>query len=130
MKEYGKAGFFMTGTRKVLEVIKSLVAAYIVTGIALAILAFVIYKWNLNETVANLVILVIYGVACLLGGFLTGRRVKERRFLWGFILGACYILIIYGVSLVLSATMNLVSTASVLAAVLCLAGGTLGGMLS
>jgi putative membrane protein (TIGR04086 family) len=115
---------------KILEVIKALVAAYIITGIALAVLAFVIYKWNLNESVVNIVILAIYVLATFVGGFLTGKQVRERKFIWGFILGACYILIIYGVSMILSATMNMVSTASVLAAILCLAGGMLGGMLS
>lgn len=115
---------------KVLEVIKSLVAAYIITGIALAILAFVIYKWNVNETVVNIVILAIYVLATFIGGFITGKRVQERKFIWGLVLGACYILIIYGVSMILSASLNMISTASVLAAVLCLAGGMIGGMLS
>lgn len=120
----------MTKSMKVLEVIKSLVAAYIITGIALAILAFVIYKWNVNETVVNIVILAIYVLATFIGGFITGKRVQERKFIWGLVLGACYILIIYGVSMILSASLNMISTASVLAAVLCLAGGMIGGMLS
>lgn len=120
----------MTNSMKVLEVIKSLVAAYIITGIALAILAFVIYKWNVNETVVNIVILAIYVLATFIGGFITGKRVQERKFIWGLVLGACYILIIYGISMILSASLNMISTASVLAAVLCLAGGMIGGMLS
>lgn len=120
----------MTKSMKILEVIKSLVVAYIITGIALAILAFVIYKWNVNETVTNIVILAIYVLATFIGGFITGKRVQERKFLWGSVLGGCYILIIYGVSMILSASLNMISTASVLAAVLCLAGGMIGGMLS
>lgn len=120
----------MTKSMKVLEVIKSLVVAYIITGIALAALAFVIYKWDVNETVTNIVILAIYVLATFIGGFITGKRVQERKFIWGFVLGACYILIIYGVSMILSASLNMISTASVLAAVLCLAGGMIGGMLS
>ena len=120
----------MTKSMKILEVIKSLVVAYIITGIALAVLAFVIYKWNINESITNIVILAIYVIATFLGGFITGKHVKEHKFIWGFILGACYILIIYGVSMILSASLHMVSTASVLAAILCLAGGMLGGMLS
>ncbi len=120
----------MSKSMKILEVIKSLVAAYIFTGVALAVLAFVIYKWELNETAVNLVILAIYVLASLLGGFLTGKRVKERKFIWGLIMGALYILILYGVSMIMKNSLNMVSTASALAGALCIGGGMLGGMLS
>ena len=120
----------MTNSMKILEVIKSLVAAYIITGLALAGLAFVIYKWNITENVVNLVILAIYLVATFLGGFITGKRVTERKFLWGLILGIAYILVIYGVSLILSASLNMISAVSIPAVILCLVGGLLGGMLS
>lgn len=120
----------MSKSMKVLEVIKSLIAAYIFTGIALAALAFAIYKWELTEPVVNIVIMVVYVIASFIGGFVTGKRVKERKFFWGLLLGGLYILIIYGVSLIMSATMGMVSTASVLACLLCLGGGMLGGMLS
>lgn len=120
----------MSKSRKVLEVIRSLVAAYIFTGVALAILAFVIYKWELNETVVNIAILVIYVLASLLGGFMTGKRVKERKFIWGLLMGTFYILIIYGVSMIMKNSLDMVSTAGVLAGVLCVGGGMLGGMLS
>ncbi|MBR1567581.1 MAG: TIGR04086 family membrane protein [Lachnospiraceae bacterium] len=120
----------MAKTTKILEVIKYLVVIYIITGVALAALAFVIYKWNLPENIVNIVILAIYAVATFIGGLLIGKRMQERKFLWGLILGACYILIIYGVSLILSASLNMVSTTGILAAVLSIAGGLLGGMLS
>lgn len=125
-----KVGRNMSKSMKILEVIKSLVAAYIFTGAALAVLAFVIYKWELSETVVNLVILAIYVLASLLGGFLTGKRVKERKFIWGLIMGTFYILILYGVSMIMKNSLNMVSTAGVLAGVLCIGGGMLGGMLS
>ncbi len=120
----------MAKTTKILEVIKYLVVIYIITGVALAALAFVIYKWNLPENIVNIVILAIYAAATFIGGLLIGKRMQERKFLWGLILGACYILIIYGVSLILSASLNMVSTTGILAAVLSIAGGLLGGMLS
>lgn len=120
----------MSKSRKILEVIRSLVVAYIFTGVALAILAFVIYKWELNEAVVNVTILAIYVLASLLGGFLTGKRVKERKFIWGLLMGTFYILIIYGVSMIMKSSLDMVSTAGVLAGVLCVGGGMLGGMLS
>lgn len=120
----------MTKAMKALEVIKSLIAAYVFTGIALAALAFAIYQWKLSEVVVNIVILAIYVLASFIGGFITGKRVKERKFFWGLLLGGLYILIIYGVSMIMTASLDMISTASLAACLLCLGGGMLGGMLS
>lgn len=120
----------MSKSMKVLEVIRSLVAAYIFTGVALAALAFVIYKWELSETVVNIVIMAVYVIASFLGGFITGKRVRERKFFWGLVMGGLYILIIYGVSMIMSASLDMISTANVAACLLCLGGGMLGGMVS
>ena len=120
----------MSKSMKVLEVIRSLVAAYIFTGVALAILAFVIYKWELSETVVNIVIMAVYVIASFIGGFITGKRVKERKFFWGLVMGGLYILIIYGVSIIMSASLDMISTANIAACLLCLGGGMLGGMVS
>ena len=122
----GKAGFDMSKSMKVLEVIKALAASYIFTGVALAALAFAVYKWSLGETVVNIVILAVYVLASFLGGLITGKRVKERKLL----LGGLYILIIYGVSMIMSASLDMISTASIAACLLCLGGGMLGGMVS
>lgn len=120
----------MSKSMKVLEVIRSLVAAYIFTGVALAALAFVIYKWELSETIVNIVIMAVYVIASFIGGFITGKRVKERKFFWGLVMGGLYILIIYGVSMIMSASLDMISTANVAACLLCLGGGMLGGMVS
>jgi len=126
----GKAGFDMSKSMKVLEVIKALAASYIFTGVALAALAFAVYKWSLGETVVNIVILAVYVLATFLGGLITGKRVKEQKFFWGLLLGGLYILIIYGVSMIMSASLDMISTASIAACLLCLGGGMLGGMVS
>lgn len=120
----------MSKSMKALEVLKSLIAAYIFTGVALAILAFVIYKLELSEAVVNIVIVAIYVLSSFIGGFITGKRVKERKFAWGVALGAMYILIIYLASLLLSKNFDLVSTSNITAFLLCIGGGMLGGMLS
>lgn len=131
MEDYHKkGGACMSKSMKVLEVIKSLVLAYVFTGIALAALAFAVYKWDLSETVVTVSILAVYVISSFLGGFITGKRVRERKFVWGMLLGGLYIIIIYGVSIIMSASLDVVSTASITAALLCLGGGMLGGMVS
>lgn len=45
-------------------------------------------------------------------------------------MGGLYILIIYGVSMIMSASLDMISTANIAACLLCLGGGMLGGMVS
>ncbi len=120
----------MSAKLKAMEVIKSLIAAYVVTGIALAILAFLVYKMELTESVVNIAIVAIYIIASFLGGFITGKKVKEKKFVWGLLLGVLYIFIIYLVSTIISQDFNLTSASSITAFFLCVGGGLLGGMVS
>lgn len=111
-------------------VIKGLIFSYAVTGILLAILAFLVFRFELPETVADVSIVAIYVIVTFLGAFIVGKRVQERKFLWGFILGLLYIVIISVVAILLGQVFQVASTASLTTAMLCVGGGLLGGMLS
>ena len=63
--------------------LKSLLFSYILTVLMLGVLAFLLYKLQLGEKAVNMAIIVIYVAATALGGFLAGKRMKSRRFLWG-----------------------------------------------
>lgn len=111
-------------------VIKGLIFSYAVTGVLLAILAFLVFRFGLAEGVTDASITAIYVVVTFLGAFVVGKRVKERKFLWGFLLGLFYIAIISVVAIVLGQVFDVTSTANLSTAVLCIGGGLLGGMLS
>ncbi len=111
-------------------VMKSLVLAYVVTGILLLALAFCVYKLGLSENVVNLCIIFVYVFASFIGGFSIGKMMKEKKFLWGALTGAAYIVIIIAASFLAEGNVNLAGTEFLSAALLCLGGGTLGGMLS
>ena len=83
--------------KKIGVVIRGLIVAYAVTGLLLAILAFAVFKLHLTESVTDLAIIAIYVIVTFLGAFVVGKRVKEKKFLWGFILGVLYIAIITAV---------------------------------
>lgn len=116
--------------RKISIVIKGLMIAYAVTGVLLALLAFFVFKFHLGETVADVVIVAIYVLVTFLGGVITGKKVKEQKFFWGFMLGLLYILIISAVAIIIGHTFHVTSTANLTTVVLCIGGGLLGGMLS
>ena len=70
------------GNRKiVLKVLSTLLIMYILTGVALFVLAFLLYKMELTENIVTIGITAIYVVSGLLGGIIIGKRMKTRRFL-------------------------------------------------
>ena len=82
------------GNKKiVLKVLSTLLIMYILTGVALFVLAFLLYKMELTENIVTIGITAIYVVSGLLGGIIIGKRMKTRRFLWGIIMGAAYFLV-------------------------------------
>lgn len=109
--------------------IRTLLAAYIVTGISLAVLAFLMYRFNLTQSKVDLGIFAVYLVSNLVGGFCIGKQMKERRFLWGIISGIIYFLLLIVVTMV--AYREIQGDAKEIAEILllCAGGGMLGGML-
>lgn len=116
--------------RKFAIVVKGLIFSYAVTGALLMILAFLVFKFQLGESITDIAIVAIYVLVTFLGAFITGKKVKEQKFLWGFLLGFLYILIISMVAIVIGHTFHIADTANLTTAALCVGGGLLGGMLS
>ena len=117
------------GNRKiVLKVLSTLLIMYILTGVALFVLAFLLYKMELTENIVTIGITAIYVVSGLLGGIIIGM--KTRRFLWGIIMGAAYFLVL----LIGSALLNRGLTSDMLhiglTLVMCMGAGMIGGMVS
>ncbi len=118
------------GGLSVSSVFKVLLVMYVLTGLLLVGLAGLLYKLELTESVVNIAIIVIYVLVGFVGGFLAGKIIKMKKFLWGAVIGALYFLILLAVSLILHKglsgdVMHLATTL-----VLCVASGTIGGMIS
>ncbi|MGN0132530.1 MAG: TIGR04086 family membrane protein [Lachnospiraceae bacterium] len=115
---------------KVLILLGLLVFAYVLTGILLLGLAFLLYKFRLDEKVINIAIIVIYVAVTFITGFLAGKKLKVRKFLWGFLLGAGYFLILAVVSVIAGQQETVFGSHLLTTFILCAGGGMLGGMLS
>ncbi len=110
--------------------LKSLLCAYIISGILLLLLAFLLYKFNLDEGKVAAGIIMIYVVSTFAGGFIIGKLSGIRKFLWGLTCGILYfgLLLLVSVGLYRSLQGN---GANVLTTfLLCAGGGMLGGMVS
>jgi len=118
------------GDIPILFLLKTLLFSYILTGALLALLAFLLYKVGLTESIVSIVIIAIYVAATFFAGFVAGKRLKNRKFLWGLLMGSAYFLVLLGISMVLGEPAGQLGDSVITTLVLCAAGGMLGGMLS
>jgi putative membrane protein (TIGR04086 family) len=107
-----------------------LVGMYILTGLLLLLLAFIMYRLEPGEAVISGGITVIYVLVGFFGGFFAGRVAGQKKYLWGLLAGLCYVLVLFAVGLLLhrgfsGSFVSLISTL-----VLCAASATAGGMVS
>ena len=58
---------------KVRAILKSLLFAYALTGVALLLLALVLFAFDLGETAVDAGIIIIYVLACFMGGFMPAK---------------------------------------------------------
>ena len=119
------------GTEQVaVRMLKSLLCAYVVTGIMLLILTLLLYKAGLSEENVNAGIILTYVISTFAGGFVIGKLTGVKKFLWGLLAGILYFVLLLLISLgvyhsVQGELMNLLTTF-----LLCAGGGMLGGMVS
>lgn len=117
-------------SRKVMWMLKALLASYIATMLMLMLLTLLVYKLDVGEKAVSAGIVSIYILSTMVGGVLIGKMAQTRRFIWGIGLGMFYflllLLITFGVYRSLNGdTSNLITTW-----ILCVGGGMIGGMIS
>ncbi|MCD7921822.1 MAG: TIGR04086 family membrane protein [Clostridiales bacterium] len=115
---------------KPLIILSTLLIMYVITGLALLALALVLLKLQPEESVINIGIMAIYIISCLLGGLIAGKRIKERKFLWGVLTGAVYFLILLAGSFLLNRGISSDTVHVATTLVMCIAAGMIGGMIS
>ena len=121
---------FWKKNEKVLEVVKCMLIAYVLTSIFILVLAFLLFKFSLTAKVVGAGITIIYIVSCMIGGYALGKKMLVKKFLWGMVLGIGYFAVLFLVSLVVENSVQTSSSGIFLMLVLCAVSGMFGGMLS
>lgn len=116
--------------RSLVPILKSLLCAYVITGILLLILTGLLYKMNLDEGKVTAGIIVIYVVSTFAGGFIAGKLMRERKFLWGLTVGVLYFALLLFVSLGIYRSVQGNGADTLTTFLMCAGGGMLGGMIS
>ena len=114
----------------IIPVMVILVTMYIITGILLMLLAFLMYRMDLGEPVVNGAIIAIYIIAGFFGGFLIGKKTKVKKYLWGLLMGVLYYGVLLAVGLILHQGLDAEPVHLLSTMVLCLFSATAGGMIS
>lgn len=110
--------------------LKSLLFSYILTAGLLLLLAFFLFKFDLSEKPVSAAIIAIYVAATFFAGFVTGKKLHSRKFLWGLLMGVAYFVVLALVSLAVKQSPDTLGQSFFTTMVLCAGGGMLGGMLS
>lgn len=113
-----------------LFLLKCLLFSYILTAALLLLLAFLLYKFQLTEAIVSIVIIGIYVVATFVAGFIAGKKMQTKKYLWGFMVGGAYFLVLALISLAINQSMGLQGSDFLSTLILCAGGGMLGGMVS
>lgn len=110
--------------------LRSLLCAYIISGILLLLLAFLLYKLNLDEGKVSAGIIMIYVISTFAGGFIIGKLAGVRKFLWGLTCGILYFGLLLLVSIGIYRSLQGNGANVLTTFLLCAGGGMLGGMVS
>ena len=94
------------------------------------LLALFVFRFGLSEKAVSLVIIGIYIGVTFLAGFITGKKLKTRKFMWGLIVGSLYFLVLIVLSLAVNHSFKDVATNFFSVLIMCAGSGMLGGMLS
>lgn len=116
--------------RRLMWILKSLVASYIVTVLLLAALTMLVYKLEIGEKMVSAGIVAIYVLSTLVGGLFLGKMARTKRFIWGISLGILYFLLLLLITLGVYHTMNADAGTLITTGILCVGGGMIGGMIS
>lgn len=108
----------------------AMLAAYIITGLMLLLLAFLVYQFQFGEKGIDIAIIVVYILVNFLTGFFMGRKKKVKRYLAGMLAGIAYFTILVLVSLICNHGLQDFSGSFFTTLAICAGAGTLGGMLS
>ena len=113
---------------KIKTILKSLFLAYLLSGLFLLLLAFLVFRLNLGVRPVTAAVTAVYVVSCMAGGFLAGRRIQQDKYRWGGLVGICYFLLLAVVSFATGGRWNMTLIHTITILCMCIGGGTLGGM--
>lgn len=112
----------------------TLVVMYLISGILLLLLALLLLKMDLSEEVVKIGVIAIYIISGFSGGFLIGKQMQDKKYLWGLLAGGVYFILLFLLSLLvkqgMGEAMALEPMRLFTTIILCMVSSMAGGMIS
>ena len=115
---------------KIVTLLKGLLLSYIITAFILLILSFLMLKLDLSGTVISVGIQFVYIISAFAGGFFVGKKVEQKKFLWGLVMGIFYFIVVMLISIFLNRSTPLTLSSLLIVFVISTLSGMIGGMIS
>ncbi|NLK73676.1 MAG: TIGR04086 family membrane protein [Clostridiales bacterium] len=115
---------------KIIYLLKGLFISYIVTGFILLILAFLMLKMDISSAVISGGTIFTYILSGFISGFYVGKKVEQKKFLWGLAMGVAYFIIFMLVSILMNQGASLALGSLLMVLIISAISGMVGGMLS
>lgn len=116
--------------KNILSVLKVLIVAYVITGLLLLLSAFLMFKLNLGEGQVRIFVMTIYGIATIVSGIIYGKIKGSKRLLNGAFIGLIYFLMLILVSAIINRGLEDEIHKIIISMIICVAGGSIGGIIS
>ncbi|MBP1755405.1 MAG: hypothetical protein H6Q59_1803 [Firmicutes bacterium] len=115
---------------KMFAVLKGLLFSYIITAFILLLLSFLLLKLDLSSAVISGGVIFAYIISTFIGGFFVGKKAEQKKFIWGFVMGVFYFIILMVVSIAMNRAEPLPLGNLLTAFLICGLSGMVGGMIS
>ena len=120
----------MAGEKRTGFIIRALLLDYLVTVTGLILLSVGIWKFQIGDKIVNAAMTVLYFLSVFTGSIYLGRKVKERKFLWGMLQGTLYFLLWVSAVAAANGFVGVLNQNTFTIGIICILSGTLGGMLA
>jgi putative membrane protein (TIGR04086 family) len=113
---------------KMFALLKGLLFSYIITAFILLLLSFLMLKLDLSSAVISGGINFAYILSAFIGGFFVGKKMEQKKFLWGLVMGVFYFIVLMLISLLMNRVTPLPMGSLLTVFIICGLSGMVGGM--
>ena len=110
--------------------VKASLVSFILSAILLLITSSLMLNALLSASAVSIMVIVTYILSNFIGGFLMGRGMGHRKFVWGLAAGGVYFIIVFLLSLVVVGTKDFSLATTIRTLGICGLSGMIGGMIS
>ena len=111
-------------------ILGAVIRSFIVSVCLLLIFAMIMYLGNVEDKITGVMVIITYFISNLIGGIYIGKKAIKNKYVWGILEGIIYFMCIFIFSLISSKNGVDVNFSMIIAIIISIFGGMIGGMIS